>query len=96
MWNPPIVKTVATESKGIEDLATAISGHLDFLKDGPEAAIERRRSIARWRVLELLQERLVNDFLKKNGSSEWLESVSKQIAEKGTDPYSAVDEILKK
>src|SRR5690606_2288920 len=24
MWNPPIVKTIATENKGIEDLSTAI------------------------------------------------------------------------
>src|SRR5205823_6449639 len=30
MWNPPIVKTIATESKGIEDLAAAITSYLEF------------------------------------------------------------------
>src|SRR5205823_12933690 len=30
MWNPPIVKTIATESKGIEDLSTAIEAYLEF------------------------------------------------------------------
>jgi LAO/AO transport system kinase len=96
MWNPPIVKTIATESKGIEDLAAAISGYIAFLVDRSEAGIERRRAIARWRVLELLQERLVSDFLRRNGSLEWLEAISNKIADKSTDPYSAVDEVLKK
>ncbi|MFL6467842.1 MAG: methylmalonyl Co-A mutase-associated GTPase MeaB, partial [Pyrinomonadaceae bacterium] len=30
LWNPPIVKTVATESKGIEDLSTAILAYLEY------------------------------------------------------------------
>src|SRR5882762_5465334 len=29
-WHPPIVKTVATESKGIEELVTAIGSYRDF------------------------------------------------------------------
>jgi LAO/AO transport system kinase len=31
MWNPPIIKTVATENKGIEDLDAAIASYLDFV-----------------------------------------------------------------
>src|SRR6476661_10121392 len=30
MWNPPIVKTVATENKGVEDLSAAIASYLTF------------------------------------------------------------------
>src|SRR5215218_3204931 len=94
-WNPPIVKTIATESKGIEDLAAAIESYLEFIEKEIAAGMERRKSIARWRVLELLQERLVRDFLKRNGTSEWLESVSAKIAVKESDPYSAVEEVLR-
>src|SRR5690349_13472959 len=32
-WNPPIVKTIATENKGIEDLSTAIESYRAFLKE---------------------------------------------------------------
>ena len=59
MWNPPIVKTVATESKGIEDLAAAIASYGDFVGSSGDSADDRKRSIARWRLMELLQERLL-------------------------------------
>ena len=36
MWNPPIVKTIATESKGIEDLATAIEAYYAFQSGGSD------------------------------------------------------------
>src|SRR5437868_462963 len=32
-WHPPIVKTIATENKGIEDLAAAIARYQEFLKE---------------------------------------------------------------
>ena len=93
-WNPPIVKTIATESKGIEELAAAIESYKTFLSTEAEAGLSRRRAIARWRVLELLEERLVNEFMKRNGTEKWLDEISIKIAEKRTDPYSAVDELL--
>src|SRR5438309_1627646 len=61
-WNAPIVKTIATESKGIEDLAAAIESYYAFQTKG-EASTIRRQAIARWRLLELLQERLLSDLL---------------------------------
>jgi len=92
-WNPPIVKTIATESKGIEDLAKAVEAYYDFQKSGEN--LERRKSIARWRLLELLQEKLLSDVLMRNGTSEKLDRLAQEIAEKKNNPYSAVEEILK-
>jgi LAO/AO transport system kinase len=93
MWEPPIIKTVATESKGIEDLAAAIGSYLTF-EPGGAASSERRRAIARWRLTELLRERLLADLLSRNGSSEKLDSLAVEIAEKKNDPYSAIEEML--
>ena len=92
-WNPPIVKTIATESKGIEDLAKAIESYYEFQKVGEN--LERRKAIARWRLLELLQEKLLSDVLNRNGTSEKLDRLAQEIAEKRNDPYSAIEEILK-
>lgn len=91
-WNPPIVKTVATENKGIEDLSKAIESYAEFQKTGEN--LERRTAIARWRLLELLREKLLSDLLSKNGTAEKLEKLSLEIAEKRNNPYSAVEEIL--
>ena len=92
-WNPPIVKTVATENRGIEDLSKAIESYYEFQKTGEN--LERRKSIAKWRLLELLQEKLLSDVLTRNGTSEKLDRLAREIAEKKTNPYSAVEEILK-
>ena len=92
-WNPPIVKTIATENKGIEDLAKAIESYNEFQKTGEN--LERRKAIARWRLLELLQEKLLSDVLNRNGTNEKLDKLALEIAEKKTNPYSAVEEILK-
>ncbi|MFN0278110.1 MAG: methylmalonyl Co-A mutase-associated GTPase MeaB [Pyrinomonadaceae bacterium] len=93
MWNPPIVKTIATESKGIEDLAAAINAYYSFQADGVENKT-RRQAIARWRLLELLRERLLSDLLSRNGTGEKLDKLASEIADKRKDPYSAVEELL--
>ena len=93
MWNPPIIKTIATESKGIDDLATAVTKYLDF-RTSSDRTDDRRKAIARWRLTELLQERLLNDVLSRNGTGEKLESLAEKIADKSIDPYSAVEELL--
>ncbi len=92
-WMPPIVKTVATENRGIEDLSKAIESYYAFQREG-EASLTRRKDIAKWRLLELLRETLLAQTLNKNGTSEKLENLALEVAEKKRDPYSAVEEIL--
>jgi LAO/AO transport system kinase len=94
LWNPPIVKTVATENKGIEDLSEAIESYRGYQKHGEEA-LTRKRAIARWRLLELLRERLLKDLLQESGASVELDRLAAEIAEKKSDPYSAVEKLLK-
>ena len=95
LWMPPIVKTIATDGKGIEDLAAAIASYYEFQLTS-EGTIVRRRAIAKWRLTELLRERLLSDLLSRNGTLDKLEELAEQVAAKATDPYSAVNEILDK
>ncbi len=93
MWNPPIVRTIATESKGVEDLAAAIASYLEYQRSA-SLANTRRQAIARWRLTELLRERLLAELMSRNGTSEKLDELAREIAEKRLDPYSATDKIL--
>ena len=93
-WQPPIVKTVATENKGIEELAAAIESFRQFQRQ-TEASLERRHAIARWRILELLRERLLAQTLNRDSASEQLDRLASEVAAKLRDPYSAVEEIMK-
>jgi GTPase len=92
-WNPPIVKTVATENKGIEDLSTAIESYRAFQSEN-DASLTRKKAIARWRLLELLQEKLLADLLARNGTEERLQQLAERVAAKETDLYTAVEELI--
>src|SRR5687767_12062348 len=92
-WSSPIVKTVATENKGVEELASAIESYREFQKSST-GAHGRRGAVARWRILELLRERLLARALEQAGVRGRLESLALEVAEKRRDPYSAVEELL--
>ena len=91
-WHPPIVKTVAIENKGIEELASAIDQCREF-QSKADGIDDRRQAIARWRILELLRERLLVQALNGN-AAERLDRLAAEVANKTRDPYSAVDDLL--
>ncbi len=94
MWDPPIVKTIATESKGIEDLAAAIEKYGEYNRSGADKSLVRKQAIAKWRLLELFRERLLSDALRQSGADDKLDQLARAIAEKRLDPYSAVDSLI--
>lgn len=92
-WEPPIIKTIAIENKGIDGLAAAIANyHESHLRT--DLGVERKKAIARARILELLRERLLMQTLNSNSASETLERLAGEVATKQRDPYSAVEELL--
>jgi len=93
-WEPPIVKTVATESKGIQELAAAIEKYRTFHLQA-KSGDGRRRAIARWRILELLRERLVAQTLESDSASAKLDRLAGEVASRQRDPYSAVEELMR-
>ena len=92
-WDPPIVKTVATESHGVAELAQAIE-RFSLSQLGPRVSSERRRAIARWRIVELLRESLLSRVLGTEASVAMLNKLADEVATRQRDPYSAVEEII--
>jgi LAO/AO transport system kinase len=92
-WQPPIVKTVAIENKGIEELASAIDRCRESQQKS-DASGARRQAIARWRILDLLRERLLRQALSGDSASAKLDRLAAEVASKKRDPYSAVDELI--
>ena len=92
-WRPPIIKAVATENRGIENLAAAIETYRESHLN-TELVSKRRRAVARWRILELLRERLLSRTLDSDSASERLGRLAEEVASRQRDPYSAVEEII--
>src|SRR5687767_7731987 len=92
-WDPPIVKTVATENQGLEALADAIDRFRQTQRDATLSS-DRRRAIARWRIVELLRENLLARVLDSEASVAMLNRLADEVATRRRDPYSAVEELL--
>lgn len=92
-WNPPIVKTVATDNQGLTELAQAIDAYAES-QLGDRVSSERRLAIARWRIVELLRESLLARVLASDSSVAMLNRLADEVASRRRDPYSAVEEII--
>src|SRR5262249_50351445 len=92
-WDPPIVKTIATENHGVAELAHAIERFCET-QLGARVSSERRRAIARWRIVELLRENLLARVLASDASVAMLNRLADEVATRRRDPYSAVEEII--
>ena len=93
VWKPPIVRTIATENKGIDELARQIAlfrGHFD------QAQERRTREIAHWKewLLRLLENRLMERVVGAHMNEAQFDALAAEGAAGRKDPYAAVNEIL--
>ena len=92
-WVVPIVKTIATQAAGIEDLSNAISKYSVFQKESPSQNLTRRHQIAEQRLIEILQARLLSSAISKALKEGELNQFAEAVATRHRDPYSIVEEI---
>lgn len=95
-WTPLIVKTVATEDKGIDALSQAIASYAEFIGSRSQPSENRRATAAEHRIIELLRDRLLRVALEKSVSETELRAMAESVADRRRDPYSVVDEIMAK
>jgi GTPase len=92
-WNPRVVRTVATENKGMDTLAGMIG---EFRKHFEVSGERQRKHIEHWkrRLLELLESRLLEKVLGGADGHRLLEELASEVAQRKKDPFAAVNEIL--
>jgi LAO/AO transport system kinase len=94
-WHPPVVRTVASETKGIDALAETIA---KFRKHFESSGERGRKHVEHWkrRLLGLIESRLVERVLGGAGGEARLAEMATEVAERKKDPFTAVNEILAK
>jgi LAO/AO transport system kinase len=92
-WTPPIVKTVATEGRGVSELTSAIHDYENFLLQ-QNRLLKKKISNWRERLVEMLGDALLNRLLGERLSEDELSRLAQDIAEHRTDPYSLIEEIV--
>jgi LAO/AO transport system kinase len=93
MWEPPIVKTVATQGEGVNELVESIDRCYQFFKNS-EARTQKRKEAEEQRLMKLLEERLITKAVQQVFPDGELSKLVTEIAERRQDPYSVVEKIL--
>jgi LAO/AO transport system kinase len=93
-WQAPVVKAVATEGKGINELVEAIERCFSFFQT-PAGRLNKKREAARQHLITLLEERLVKAAIQQAFPDGEFNKVVDQIAERQQDPYSVVEGIIR-
>jgi LAO/AO transport system kinase len=92
-WTPPIIRTAATESRGIDELAGALGKHAVFLES---SGIRRRREIdrARLEILETAQRLLSRRVAEGSRFGSAFDRLAEDVADRRTDPHAAARKLL--
>ena len=92
-WHPPVVRTVASENRGVDALAATIAKFREHFATRPES---RKKHVEHWkkRLVELLESRLLERALGNAAGEAQLTELAAAVAERRKDPFTAVNEIL--
>jgi LAO/AO transport system kinase len=93
-WHPPVIRTVATENRGVEELALTVE---KFRKHFESSSQRRQKHVEHWqnRLIEMLESRLLEKVLGGKAGEARLRALAVEVAERRKDPFTAVSEILR-
>jgi LAO/AO transport system kinase len=91
-WRPPIVKTVAARSEGVDKLIEAIEKHRAWMDEHGELAL-RRRARAAAEIEAIAVGTVKQKFAEVHGSAA-LDDAAARVVDGDTDPYTAADELV--
>lgn len=94
-WKPPIVRTVATERKGLDELHEAVLAHRAYISS-PERREPRRRAKARARLRTALREGLLGTWWRRRGVERLVDAATLDVIEGRVSPYRAARNLIER
>jgi LAO/AO transport system kinase len=91
-WQPPIVRTVATDGMGVSELVDRVDAHRTYLQRSGTWH-QRRADSARRQVRAIVEDRVQRRLDSVTAGSEW-QVRFQSIAAREQDPYSVADDVL--
>lgn len=93
-WEPPVIKTIARDGEGIEELLDLAEKHFLWLKDSgqmKERDVERSKD----ELLQIIGEKIEKVVIDRV-DEKVIDELSQMIATRKIDPYTAANKILTK
>jgi LAO/AO transport system kinase len=89
-WSPPVLKTVATENQGTDEVLEKAAEHLVFVRESGEYE-QRRRQAATVEIDAILRDRLLRAVIHRVPA---FDRYAEEVGRRQYDPYTAVEHIL--
>ncbi|KPJ59816.1 MAG: GTPase [Deltaproteobacteria bacterium DG_8] len=93
LWKQPVIKTIATENQGVDELIEQIMLHRRHLTENNRLAEKRKERIGR-EITKLLEQKISQYVHNRIKGIHRLEDIIEQINNREKDPYSCVDLLL--
>lgn len=93
-WHPPILKTVAINNVGVDQLTDAIRQHGEYLKNSGKIR-EKVLQQSRERMIDALEYQVTSHIIEEGFESYGIQQKVAEIADRKKDPHTAVQELLK-
>ena len=90
-WRPPVLKTIATNGIGIQELWQEINHHIECIKESGELEKRRRESVKK-EIFDLIQEKW-KEILSNSISNGFLDEIVTKVVKRDEDPYTAVKKL---
>ncbi len=94
-WHFPILKTIATQDKGVEELVDTIESHKKYLKRSGKLEEERKAKLM-LHIHELIEEKIRLHVRKKIIKEDELKKIVDEVYERRLNPYSIAEKIAGK
>jgi len=91
-WLPNIIKAVASENKGIDEIVTEIDRHKTFMRN-KNLFLEKREKQAKVRIKEIVEHKLKDELWSETGESSLNSSLQKVVLG-NLSPYQIAEEII--
>ncbi|NTW17823.1 MAG: methylmalonyl Co-A mutase-associated GTPase MeaB [Syntrophaceae bacterium] len=93
-WVPPVVKTIAVEGKGEDELIEAIAAHRTYLEQSGKL-LEKRRERTREETLQMIHHELFRIIRARLAENSRIEHMVEAIMEHEMSPYNVVEEVVR-
>lgn len=92
-YRPPVIKVSASQNKDIDILLEKILQHRQYLEETNQLNEIRTRN-NKLEILKLVEEDLMKLIIDKAVKEDLIDSLSREVTLRETDPYTARDEIM--
>lgn len=93
-WHFPILKTIATENKGIEELVSVIASHREYLYKSGKLEDERKEKLM-LRIHELIEEKIRTHLKEKVIKEDEFKAMVDKVYKRKLNPYRIAGKIAK-